>query len=437
MAPITTTSPAVAVPRKFMNRSRWFGLIYLILGVLVIYVAVTAIDPEVASRFRFGVISPDFMERLPENVQTSLRQGVPFPTQTSLLVIGVLLLLAGAMPFILSPQIAKRYDNSSLALVFFLLLTAVLIYAAAGKRTDVVSMLADGIRLATPIALGAMAGILCERSGVINIGIEGMMLTGAGIGFLASLYLQNSSLGLLFAVLSAMMMAALLAVLAITFKVDQIIAGTVVNILAVGITGFSRRAFMLDNPFGAPSVFPVIRIPVLSDLPIIGPVLFQNQPIVFTMLILVFVIQFYLFRTKFGLRHRSVGENPRAADTLGIKVIRTRYLAVLAGGACAGLAGAWFSLETVGSFDDLMTGGKGFIALAAMIFGNWNPIGAFFGALLFGFADALQIKLQILETGIPYQFIGMLPYVLTMIVLAGVIGKTTPPAADGVPYTKD
>jgi len=246
----------------------------------------------------------------------------------------------------------------------------------------------------------------------------------------------NSTLGLLFAILSAMAMAALLAVLAINFKVDQIIAGTVVNIMAVGITGFTRRAFLLNNPFGAPSVFPAIKIPVLSDLPIIGPVLFQNQPIVFAMLILVFVIQFYLFRTKFGLRHRSVGENPRAADTLGIKVIRTRYLAVIAGGALAGLAGAWFSLETVGSFDDLMTGGKGFIALAAMIFGNWNPIGAFFGALLFGFADALQIKLQILETGIPYQFIGMLPYVLTMVVLAGVVGKTTPPAADGVPYEK-
>jgi simple sugar transport system permease protein len=419
-----------------MNRSRWFGLVYLILGVLVIYVAVTAIDPAVASRFRFGAISQDIMQRLPETIQTSLRQGVPFPTQTSLLVIGVLLVIAGVFPFVLPQHVTKRYDNLVLALVFALLLAAVLIYAAAGKRTDLVSMLADGVRLATPIALGAMAGILCERSGVINIGIEGMMLTSAGLGFTASLYLQNSSLGLFFGVLSAMLMAALLAVLAINFKVDQIIAGTVINILAVGITGFTRRAFLLSNPYGAPSVFPVIKIPVLSDLPIIGPVLFQNQPIVFLMLILVFVIQFYLFRTKFGLRHRSVGENPRAADTLGIKVIRTRYLAVLAGGALAGLAGAWFSLETVGAFDDVMTGGKGFIALAAMIFGNWNPIGAFFGALLFGFADALQIKLQILETGIPYQFIGMLPYVLTMIVLAGVVGKTTPPAADGVPYEK-
>lgn len=262
------------------------------------------------------------------------------------------------------------------------------------------------------------------------------MLVGAGLGFTASLYLQNSTAGLVVAILAGMLMAALHAVLSISFKVDQIISGTVINILAVGITGFTRRSFLLDNPFGAPSVYSPIPIPVLSDIPVLGPVLFRHQPIVYTMLILVFVIQFYLFRTKWGLRHRAVGEHPRAADTLGINVIRARYLAVIAGGAIAGLAGAWFSLETVGSFDDLMTGGKGFIALAAMIFGNWNPIGAFFGALLFGFADALQIKLQILETGIPYQFIGMLPYVLTMIVLAGVIGKTTPPAADGVPYEK-
>ncbi|MCX7707786.1 MAG: ABC transporter permease, partial [Anaerolineae bacterium] len=154
------------------------------------------------------------------------------------------------------------------------------------------------------------------------------------------------------------------------------------------------------------------------------------------MLFLVVLINFYLFRTKWGLRHRAVGEHPRAADTLGINVFRVRYLAVLAGGAIAGLGGAWFSLETVGSFDDLMTGGKGFIALAAMIFGRWTPYGAFGGALLFGFADALQIKLQILETGVPYQFIGMLPYLLTMLVLAGVIGRSVAPAADGVPYEK-
>ena len=431
-----TTTASTAIPSKFMTRSRWCGVVYLIFGVLLVYLAMTALDPEAVSKFRFGQIEASIMDRLPEAVQTGLKQGVPIPSRNSMLLVGILLLITGVVPFLLPPQVAKRYENLVLMLVFGLLLAAVLIYAATGKRTDVVSMLADGIRLATPIALGALAGILCERAGVVNIGIEGMMLVGAGLGFTASLYLQNSTAGLVVAILAGMLMAALHAVLSISFKVDQIISGTVINILAVGITGFTRRSFLLDNPFGAPSVYSPIPIPVLSDIPVLGPVLFRHQPIVYTMLILVFVIQFYLFRTKWGLRHRAVGEHPRAADTLGINVIRARYLAVIAGGAIAGLAGAWFSLETVGSFDDLMTGGKGFIALAAMIFGNWNPIGAFFGALLFGFADALQIKLQILETGIPYQFIGMLPYVLTMIVLAGVIGKTTPPAADGVPYEK-
>ena len=435
MTTATTTASAL-VPKKFMTRARWFGVIYMVFGIALVYLAMTAVDPEAISRFRFGQINADVMTRLPETVQTALKQGVPVPSRNSQLLVGILLLITGATPFFLPPQVAKRYENLVLLLVFGLLLAAVLIYAATGKRTDVVSMLADGIRLATPIALGALAGILCERAGVVNIGIEGMMLVGAGIGFTASLYLQNSTAGLVVAILAGMAMAALHAVLSISFQVDQIISGTVINILAVGITGFTRRSFLLNNPFGAPSVYSPIPIPVLSEVPVLGPVLFNHQPLVYTMLILVFVVQIYLFRTKWGLRHRAVGEHPRAADTLGINVIRARYLAVIAGGAIAGLAGAWFSLETVGSFDDLMTGGKGFIALAAMIFGNWNPIGAFFGALLFGFADALQIKLQILETGIPYQFIGMLPYVLTMIVLAGVIGKTTPPAADGVPYEK-
>ncbi len=432
----TTVKETAIIPRRFMTRARWFGLFYLIIAVVLLYLATTAVAPEALSRFRLGRIHPDILQRLPEAWQSALQQGIPVPSRAALQLLGVLFVILGIPPFFLSEERAKRHENGILGLAFAGLLAAALIGAAVGKRTDLVGMLADGIRLATPIALGALAGIMCERSGVVNIGIEGMMLTAACMGYTASLYLQNSALGLLFAVLSAMAMAALHAVLSVRFKVDQIISGTVINILAVGITGFTRRSFLLGNPFGAPSVFPVVRIPGLADLPIIGPVLFQNQPIVYAMLILVVAINFYLFRTKWGLRHRAVGEHPRAADTLGINVFRVRYLAVLAGGAIAGLGGAWFSLETVGSFDDLMTGGKGFIALAAMIFGRWTPYGAFGGALLFGFADALQIKLQILETGVPYQFIGMLPYLLTMLVLAGVIGRSVAPAADGVPYEK-
>jgi ABC-type uncharacterized transport system permease subunit len=314
---------------------------------------------------------------------------------------------------------------------------AALIAAAAGKSIDLVGMIKDSMRLSTPIVLGMLAGVMCERAAVINIAIEGMMLTAAALGYMASLYTQNMWIGLLVAILSGGLMAALHAVLSIRFMVDQIISGTVINILAVGVSGYIRAAFLLQNPFGAPGLFPyVFQKTPLWDIPILGTILFQYQPMVYAAIILVPLVWFVLFRTPWGLRTRAVGEHPRAADTLGINVFKVRYVNVILAGCIAGLGGAWFSLETVGHFDDLMTNGRGFIALAAMIFGNWNPLGGALGALLFGFADALNFKFQILEVGVPYQFIGMLPFILTMIAVAGVIGRTTPPAADGQPYQK-
>ena len=223
--------------------------------------------------------------------------------------------------------------------------------------------------------------------------------------------------------------------MSIRFKTDQIISGTAINILAVGTSGFLRRAYLV-NAYSVGQTLPIIRIPLLADIPVLGTLFFRSQPIVYTMMILVPLLYIVLFHTPWGLRTRAVGEHPRAADTVGINVFKMRYVNVIVGGCIAGLAGAWFSLETVGSFEDMMTGGKGFIALAAMIFGNWNPIGAFLGALLFGFADALQIKLQILNVPLPYQFLGMAPYVATMIAVGGVIGRTTPPAAVGKAYEK-
>jgi simple sugar transport system permease protein len=320
---------------------------------------------------------------------------------------------------------------------FALIVLGAIIAAAAGRSIDVVGLIKDSVRLATPIALGMLAGVMCERCAVINIGIEGMMLTAAAVGYLISLTTQNMWLGLLAAILSGGLMATLHAILSIRFMVDQIISGVVVNILAVGISGYLRSAFMLKNPFGGPGVFPyVFRNTPLWDLPILGPILFQYQPMVYAAMVLVPLIWFVLFRTAWGLRSRAVGEHPRAADTLGINVFKIRYVNVILAGCVAGLGGAWFSLETVGHFDDLMTNGRGFIALAAMIFGNWNPVGGAMGAMLFGFADALNFKFQILEVPVPYQFIGMLPFILTMIAVAGVIGKTVPPAADGQPYQK-
>ena len=272
---------------------------------------------------------------------------------------------------------------------------------------------------------------------MVNIGIEGMMLIAACLGFIVALYTSNNWIGLAMAILVGCVMAAVHAILAIHGSVDQIISSTVLNIFAVGITGFLRRAVLLQNPRGAPAVFPTWPIPFVSDIPVLGQIFFRHQPLVYTTWLLVLVIHVLLFSTTWGLRTRAVGEYPRAADTLGVPVYTIRYGNVIASGILAGLAGAWFSLETVGAFDDMMTGGKGFIALAAMIFGKWKPFGAFGGALLFGFVDALQIKLQIVGINVPYQFLSIAPYVVTMVVLAGFIGRAVPPAALGQPYERD
>jgi len=392
-------------------------------AAIILVGALTRIQPDTISKLGLGIIGK------PPPVRVSV------PTQPGLIFIGLVTLGAALYLLIASPS--DRRLNMVLAGSFGLIVLAALIGAAANKSIDLVGMIKDSMRLATPITLGMLAGVMCERCAVINIAIEGMMLTAAAVGYAASLFTQNMWIGLLFAVLSGGAMAALHAVLSIRFMVDQIISGTVINILAVGVTGYIRAAFLIKNPFGAPGLFPyVFQKTPLWDIPILGPILFQYQPMVYAAIILVPTIWFVLFRTPWGLRTRSVGEHPRAADTLGINVFKIRYVNVILAGCIAGLGGAWFSLETVGHFDDLMTNGRGFIALAAMIVGNWNPIGGAAAALLFGFADALNFKFQILEVAVPYQFIGMLPYILTMIAVAGVIGKTIPPAADGQPYVK-
>lgn len=419
---VTAARPTLT-GRHFLTRTRGFGIFFLLAAALILIGALTRAEPGIISRLGIGVIGK------PPPVRISV------PTQPGLIVIGVLMLGAGLYTLLGSP--GERVTNWLLGGAFALIVLAALIGAAANKSIDLVGMIKDSVRLATPITLGMLAGVMCERCAVINIAIEGMMLSAAAVGYMASLYSQNMWIGLLVAVLSGGVMAALHAVLSIRFMVDQIISGTVINILAVGVSGYIRAAFLLKNPFGAPGLFPyVFQKTPLWDMPILGPILFQYQPMVYAAIILVFLISFMLFRTPWGLRTRAVGEHPRAADTLGINVFKTRYINVILAGCIAGLGGAWFSLETVGHFDDLMTNGRGFIALAAMIVGNWNPIGGAAAALLFGFADALNFKFQILEVNVPYQFIGMLPYILTMIAVAGVIGKTIPPAADGQPYVK-
>jgi len=299
-------------------------------------------------------------------------------------------------------------------------------------------ILASALRFATPIAIGAYSGVLCERAAVINIAIEGMMLTAAMVGDLVMLYTGNIWLGVIAGMISSGLLALLHGVLCINFKADQIISGTVINIFAVGITGFAYRRFLATPTISRPTpgTLQPIHIPLLSQIPILGDVLFQNRPIVYIMLILTFVLQYVIFHTPWGLRTRAVGEHPLAADTLGIDVYKVRHINVFIGGLVAGLGGVWFSLEQVGHFDMLMTNGKGFIGLAAMIFGKWTPIGSFIAALIFGLPEAIQINMAFYFPDVPYQFLSMVPYLLTMIVLAGVVGKAIPPAADGQPYDK-
>jgi simple sugar transport system permease protein len=319
-----------------------------------------------------------------------------------------------------------------ITILITLLIFIALIWGIITGPDVTTAVLASTIRHSTPLVLGALCGLLGERSGVINIGIEGQMLMSAFAGFIVNVYTGNLFIAVLAGILTGAIMGLMLAFMSVTLKIDQIIGGTVLNILAIGITGYFYLAAETKGKLQP------IPLGPLADIPIIGPVLFNNPPITYITIILVFVVQYVLFYTRWGLRTRSVGEHPRAADTVGINVFTVRYVNVIMGGAIAGLAGAFLTLEAVGSFERLMTNGRGFIALAVMIFGKWTPLGAWGAALLFGFFSALQTQIQFSGIiDIPHQFIGMLPYLLTIVVLAGFVGRARPPAADGIPYEKE
>ena len=304
------------------------------------------------------------------------------------------------------------------------------------------SMLVVALPAAAPLILGALSGLFSERAGVVNIAIEGMMLSAAFTGFMTGVYTHSLTLGLLAAIATGGAMAALHALLSIEFQVDQIVSGTVINILAVGLTGYLDRTLF---PSGAPAgqrTLPRLDIPLLSDIPYLGEILFRQGTIVYLAFLLVLVAHMVLFHTRAGLRIRAVGEQPLAAETAGVSVARVRYLSVISGGLLAGLGGAYFTLQSIPQFQPLMTNGRGFIALAALIFGKWTPFGALAAALFFAVAETIPSTLQIqgIHTvagrEIPYQVFGLLPYVLTILVLAGAVGRAIPPAAIGVPYSR-
>jgi simple sugar transport system permease protein len=299
-----------------------------------------------------------------------------------------------------------------------------------------ISALNFTLRAAVPLILGALSGILCERTGIINIGIEGMMLAGAFAAFNAKVATNHWDLlpSLLFGVAAALAVGALMgllhATLSIRFRVNQIISGTVIIILAAGFT-----AYLFDRDAVAQGKFNAALIPLLSDIPVVGDILFSNPPITYLTLLLVVFFHVAIFYTRWGLRTRACGEHPRAADTVGIPVNRYRYINTCIGGALAGLGGGFLVLEAVGQFQEGMTAGRGFISLAAMIFGNWNPFGALGAAILFGYTQALQNELLLAGVRlVPRQFVSMLPYLVTIIAVSGFVGRVRPPAAEGQVY---
>jgi len=296
------------------------------------------------------------------------------------------------------------------------------------------SALASAVRLTTPIGLAAIGAVISERSGVINIGLEGMMLSGAFAAVVGSHYLGGPWMGLLAAMVAGGVVALLLAYPSVTLGAAQIVVGVAINLAAFGLTTFLDRTLLRPAGIERVAAFHPVPIPYLSELPLVGPVLFMQNPLVYLMLLLAPALTVFVFRTPWGLALRAVGENPRAADTAGINVTLVRYLAVATSGIFAGMAGAFLSLGHLDLFTENMTAGRGFIALAAVIFGKWHPLGALAAAFVFGAADAFQLLVQTYNLGFPYQFPLMLPYVLALLALAGVVGRSAAPAAAGQPY---
>lgn len=408
------------------TRQRVMGLIFLLLAFGIWFLFSRSAPADATTTF--GLTTGGAVKVLPD---------LKLPSMATLNVLAFVCAFLGAVQIVRARGFGRR-TTLVLGIVAALFIFGFLTWAAAGKSLNLAGLLNTTLSKAVPLTLGALSGVLCERAGVVNIAIEGMMLAGAMTGSLVASVTDNLWIGLVAAVLAGALMGLIHAVLSIKYKINQIISGTVINIFATGITSYISAKFLQTyQDLNNPGTFRPFEIPLLSKIPLIGPIMFDNNIFVYAMFIFLIVIHFGLFYTRWGLRLRSVGEHPKAADTLGINVFRTRYMAVILGSMMAGFAGGYFTLGSVGRFDEVMTAGRGFISLAAMIFGNWTPFGSFGAGLLFGFADSLASKLAILRIGIPSEFLLMAPYVATMIVLAGVVGRGQMPAADGTPYEKE
>jgi simple sugar transport system permease protein len=400
----------------------------IVLGVVtLLLIALFALAPrDGVSTFRLG--DPSSSIALPN---------VELPTASTAWSLTVLLVLLTA--FAMWDAWSYRRMRLWLAAAYGVLAVfAFLTWAAAGGLVPVTGLLFGAISLSVPLVFGALGGVIGERVGVVNVAIEGQFLLGAFSAALLSSITGNPFVGLVGAMIGGVLVAFVLAAFSIKYLVDQVIVGVVLNVLVTGITGFLYGALLVPNEaaLNRPVRFTRLEIPLLSEIPLIGPVLFNQTFIVYLMYATVAVVAWGLYRTRWGLRLRAVGEHPQAADTVGIKVNTSRFWNVSLAGAIAGIGGAYFTLVSVGQFTKEMTAGLGFIALAAVIFGRWDPIRAALAALLFGFATNLQNLLTVLKTPIPSEFMLMLPYLVTILAVAGFAGQIRGPAAAGKPYIK-
>jgi simple sugar transport system permease protein len=404
---------------------RWGGLAAYWLAVLLA-VVLLALPLPADARSTFRLSTAEDLVQLPSLV---------LPSRATVFL---LCLAAAALVGVVTWRaVTDRRSGPAWLLGFCgLLVAAFLVWAVAGADISLITLLGGSVLLAVPLVFGAMSGVFCERAGVINIAIEGQLLAGAFASAVTATLTGSVYVGLLAAVVAGVLVALLLAVFAIRYVVDQIVLGVVINVLVIGLTNFLYGQVLVEDGdrWNSPDRLQPIRIPMLSEIPIIGPVLFDQTLIVYAMYVVVAGLSFALFRTTWGLRVRAVGEHPKAADTAGIAVNSLRFRNVLYGGAVAGFGGAFFTLGRVGAFGEEMTAGQGFIALAALIFGRWTPVGALLAALLFGFANNLQSTLSILGTPIPGEVLLMAPYLVTIFAVAGLVGRVRAPAADGVPY---
>ena len=398
----------------------------ILLTLLVVGFAVALLFSDAAGDTTFRVASRNDLFQIPDIT-------VPGRATAWVMLAGCALLAGESLRRLLATQRTPLWLVATYALLW---MTAFLSWAAIGGRVPVVGLFGGAVALAAPLVFGALGGVLGERAGVVNIAIEAQLLFGAFAAAVTASTTGSAWAGVLSAALAGMLVASVLGLFAIGYFVDQIIVGVVLNVLVIGLTNFLFRQVLTPNAeaLNSPERLSAMPIPLLGQIPLIGPVLFRQTPLVYLLYITVAVVAFALYRTRWGLRVRAVGEHPKAADTVGIKVNRTRWRTVLLAGAVAGLGGAYFSLVAVSGFNREMTGGAGFIALAAVIFGKWDPIRAALAALLFGFASNLQGVLSVIGSPVPSQFMLMLPYLVTILAVAGLVGRSRPPAADGLPY---